>query len=53
MSNLRGVVKDGFPKMALGVEGGGCEGIPEKRNGCEFGSRRAGVSFLLGESKML
>lgn len=52
-SNLRGVVKDDMPKTAFGEEGGCCDGGWEKRKGCEFGSRRDGIDFLVGESKIL
>jgi len=46
---FRGVVKAGFPKTGAGFRPGGCE----KRNGCELGSRRAGVEAFWGESKTL
>lgn len=48
-SILRGVVKAGWPKIDLG----GCDGGSEKRKGCEFGSRRDGVGFFVGESNTL
>jgi hypothetical protein len=45
-SNLRGVVNADCPKSDLGFFEDERDGFWEKRKGCEFGARRAGISFF-------